>query len=429
MRTFVISITGLGMVAAIPTQNCTLDDYQNEIGWDISIPSVAECLSATETADDWTTCFADQPVSESCADDLGTLIADADTVCNSPCESINSTDCRICQGVVAMQQIAVLVPDTPYGMCGSESDRNAIMDADWSTVAEGDSVFDLIAVANVSELCGLCMTAWNATRPNTNIWNQTALDSDYCGPVCTDDAGSADCLNCLNVWWVSSLAYCSVTTWTGTCKDSDYASLAEMNPSTVKVCLEENAENEDALFHCLTDGTSVNLTQDCAAKLDGEFDYLIDEVCDTTICTEDNLSADCINCHGAVMVQDIFENAPEATGACGGSDDRDAMANVDMVAVIACGSEQASTGATCLGFQAEVSEICQMCLEEGTERAMKQCEPHCAPDAVGLDCMECVNYGLMSAAAYCNAHSGVAGMMGSLSLVSFVAIISFVLSA
>ena len=129
------------------------------------------------------------------------------------------------------------------------------------------------------------------------------------------------------------------------------------------------------------------------------------------------------------MVQEVFEHAPNGTGACGGSVDRAAMADVDMTAVIACGSEQSSTGATCLAFQAEASEECRVCLEERTERAMRQCKPHCADNQTGLDCMECVNIGLMSAAAHCNAHmSAAAGMMG-LPLVSLAALISLLLIA
>ena len=107
MHTLVISITGLAMVAADPPLDCSLGDYGEGIGWDLDISGVAQCLTTDITVDDWLSCLSDQPVSVDCINGLSANIADNLSVCDTPCESINSTDCRICNGVVAIQQIVL----------------------------------------------------------------------------------------------------------------------------------------------------------------------------------------------------------------------------------------------------------------------------------------------------------------------------------
>ena len=410
----IIAILGTVSVVVEGVEYCTIEDY-DKIGA-MSVVGVSNCL-LTDYPADWQTCLDNVNVTSDCAQNINGSITDALDECSVPCETPDTQPCRLCVGMLAVQVMTILAPvDT--GACGDQSDLEAIDGVCLEAIADG-GFGQLTTQAEPSLDCGLCIDSYAQAI--------TAPDrcSDYCGEIPT-----IGCDVCASVVMVSAIAYCNNNGLlpTVTCTVTDYDGLESINPAVVKSCV-EGATEDDGFVECLGNGTTANMNESCVEGLDAHIDFRIGEVCNATICTEENLSADCLNCHGAIMVQEIFENAPNATGACGGADDRAAMADVEMTAVVACGREQASTGATCLGFQAEVSEICQLCLEERTERAMKQCKPHCDPEVTGPDCMECVNYGLMSAAAYCNAHSGVTGMMRSLSLVSIVAIISFVLSA
>ena len=415
MHTLVISITGLAMVAADPPLDCSLGDYGEGIGWDLDISGVAQCLTTDITVDDWLSCLSDQPVSVDCINGLSANIADNLSVCDTPCESINSTDCRICNGVVAIQQIVVLEPEAPYAMCASAYDRDSIMAVDWTVVAQAGDIYDLFGIANVSEICTLCI----------DYWTNSVMSDAKCGPACTDSE-SVDCLNCLNVWWVSSLAFCAVTTWDASCEDSDFVSLTAMDPSIVKGCI-ETVENDDGLFHCLTNGTSTNLTKDCAATLVGEFDYYDFVGCGVhcTIAT----SIECANCKGANMFYQTLAYDSVLNGSCGTTEDRNLISEVDPEPVYACGETTPYAGATCIGSAANVSTGCMHCLASRTHHVRVQCSPHCS-DATSDDCLECVNIGLLGVAAFCNAHlSGSVGMSGLFFLIGLAVAISMTLLA
>ena len=256
------------------------------------------------------------------------------------------------------------------------AEKSAIESADFADIVTDGDIASFTDHAELSDSCSACFTA------------RATIISEQTGCFVACEAPDRECADCHNVVFVAAIAFCNSQDPLPdvNCAVTDYGGLDLVNPATVKTCM-ENVEEGDGFVECLGNGTAADLSDSCAVGLDAHIDFRIGEVCNATICTEENLSADCLNCHGAIMVQEIFENAPVGTGACGGDDDRLAMGNVDMTAVIACGSEEASTGATCLAFQAEASKICRSCLEAGTDRAMKQCGPHCADDVSSLDCM------------------------------------------
>ena len=396
MRTF-ISIAGLAMVAG-DDPNCVWEDYGYGFS-ELAFYEVAECLSANSTADNWDSCLNDQPVSETCGVYWSGLVADAASVCSTPCASINSTDCRTCNGVVALQQIAELVPNTSYAMCGSDYDRAQMIDASWSDVAAAENMTEwFLSVANFSDTCNYCLAediAW-------------ILEGENCGGLCTDNTTSPDCLNCVTAYMVDNLAWCSVYTWGEGCELTEMESLEMMDPAAVKTCM-EGVVKGDGLVHCLTDVNSVNISLNCATSIVGDIDYEIYDFCDAH-CT-DNTSVECYNCKGSIMAQKTFGyESPDVNGSCGSEEDLnllyDALTSNDTIReeVFTCGASAPYLGAMCLGIVAQVSTECNSCLTARSLHARQQCSDHCS-DATSVDCLECVNIGLMAAAAYCNVNA------------------------
>ena len=406
----IIALVGIAGVSSGGLDNCTEGDYDAIAA--MNVTAMAQCFIVDQPGQ-WQDCLNQNlDITCDCAQNIGDSAGNSEfTNCFGLCfEQAEHLDCRACIAAADAQQVSLLAP-TMEGSCGSSGDRELFANANISDIANHTHILLMPSLIGVSDGCASCLAA-------------RAVN---CVSSC--DVRDPTCLDCENVDFVSAMAYCNNNVWLPEpdCTVADHTGLDRMNPANVKTCIE--AAEGDGFVECFGNPDTVNMNANCSIGLDAHIDYRIGEVCNTTICTEDNLSADCINCHGAIMVQEVFEHAPNGTGACGGSDDRTAITDVDMEAVIACGSEQASTGATCLAFQAEASEECRVCLEDRTERAMRQCKPHCADDAVGPDCMECVNIGLMSAAAHCNVHmSAAAGMMG-LPLVSLAALISLLLIA
>ena len=413
MRTIISVVAGIAIVSTTELDDCTENDYR--LIATMGVLDMANCISVAH-AGDWQACMNTLSMTSDCAQHIQQNIDEATcTICGEPCQSPDSQGCRICLGVVAVQQIAVLAP-TEDGACGNSDDKLAI-----EGVSAADVVYDLSitafpSAASASQNCQSCIAAFSDIIP----------EDDNCGTLCNGgDADSPGCYDCYNVVMVKAMAYCNHVPWLAdvTCTDMDYERLDKMDPAAVKTCI-EGAE-DDGFVECFTDVDTVNLTEDCAMGLDQQIDFQIADICDTEICLLDNPTAHCLNCRGAVMVQEVFAHASEGAGACGNCQDREALRTVNMDAVIACGSEQASTGATCLAFQAEASELCRDCLQDRTELAIRQCQRHCVDDTAGPDCMECVNIGLMSAAAHCNDHmSGAAAVMG-LSLISIIVVTSF----
>ena len=414
MRT-IISLTGLAvtMVAGDLSSNCSYDDYA-QLG-DIGVTDVADCLTNVNV-DNWALCLGDSSIGDACIQDLAEHIAENIPICGTPCLNTTSTACRICNGVVVIQQIANLMPNAPYGLCGSEYDRETIMNASWSDVVEAGNISDLLlTVSTLSDSCNYCL-----------VWfSDNALSEGYCGDLCTDP-GSPDCKNCLNVWWGAGIAYCGTNIQDGTCVDADFEALDTMNPAIVKTCM-ENAH--DDIVHCLTDGANVNLTEECAVTLTSQFEAYYFAEC-TDHCVDDT-SVDCYNCRGSHMVQEAFAfDSDNVNGSCGNEADRNLINRVYMVDVVACDETAGHyAGATCIASVANVSSNCSICLTSRTHHARAQCSPHCH-DSSSVDCLECVNIGLLSAAAHCNAGgvSGSAGMVG-FSLMSLAALLSIVLLA
>ena len=403
-----ISLTGFAMVAAGPPPlNCTDDDY-----WylgNIPIAEVSDCITHVDIYN-WALCLSEWSVGESCTDALGALITSEGAACDVPCQNVTSPGCLICSGVIVIQQIAYLAPEAPFAMCGSDYDRAAIMNATWSDVVEAGAVSDLFfTVETLSDTCDYCMS-WVAEH---------ALHVEYCGPLCTDTE-SVDCYNCRNVWFASGVAWCSSQINNEQCIDADFESLQLMNPATVTTCL-DTPVNGDGLVHCLTDGGTVNLTKACATTLEGGFDFFAYADCGDH-CFVNN-SVECYNCKGAIMVYQTIAYDSILNGSCGTEHDRGLIYNVSMVDLFNCAETERYAAATCIGTTADVSPPCYTCLTLRTHEARQQCAAHCDDDEESADCLECVNIGLMSAAAYCNAHpSGSVGIAG-LSLFSFVAML------
>ena len=396
MRSF-ISIAGLAMVAG-DDPNCVWEDYEYGFAG-LDVYEVSECVSANSTTDDWNSCLGDQSVSEICGVYWAGLVADAAaSACSTPCESINSTDCRTCNGVVALQQISGQVPNTPYAMCGDDYDRAQMIYASWSDVAAAENMTDwFLSVANFSDTCNYCLAG-------EIEW---IFDNDYCADFCIDNTTSPECLNCVTVYMVESLAWCSVHTWDEGCEVEEMRSLESMDPGAVKTCI-EGVEKGDGLVHCLTDVDSVDISLNCATSIVGDIDYGIFDFCDAH-CT-DNTSVECYNCKGSIIAHRTFAyDSENVNGSCVSEDDRSllnaALVDNDTIreAVFTCGESTPYVGAICLGTVAQVSAGCDACLTSRSLYASQQCSAHCS-DSTSVDCLECVNIGLMAVAAYCNAN-------------------------
>ena len=413
MRTY-ISLSGgiVAMVAAVPAPNCTIDDYLDLS--DAPTADVANCITV-DHVDDWGECLTDRYIQPSCLDDLSEHIANAIPACTTPCENISSPACRICSGVIVIQQIVDLMPDAPYAMCGSDYDRGAIMNSSWTDVANAGNISSLyFGVSNLSETCTYCLS-W---------WNEDALSERSCGPACTDPE-SLGCYNCLNVWWASPLGWCGVQTNNAGCEDADFNKLDAMNPANVKTCM-ESVVNGDGLVPCLIEAGSVNLTEDCATTLKGQFDYYDFVGCGVHCAIATSL--ECANCKGANMFYQTLAYDSILNGSCGTNEDRNLISEVDPEPVYTCGETTPYAGATCIGSAANVSTGCMHCLASRSHHVRVQCSPHCS-DATSDDCLECVNIGLLGVAAFCNAHlSGSVGMSG-LSLIGLAVFIQIMFLA
>ena len=392
------------MVVADP--NCTYDDYYY-LG-DLPIADVSDCLT-TGSVDNWGVCISDHNINEVCTVDLAEHIVDEISTCATPCQNTSSAACRICSGVVVIQQIADLMPDLPYAMCGSDYDRETIVNTTWSDVVEAGNISSLyFGVNTMSDSCNYCLS-W---------YTDNVQDEQFCGQPCTDDAESVACYNCLNVWWGSAMAWCGVLTNDEGCAEPDFVGLNKMNPASVKTCM-ESVVNGDGLVHCLTDGGSVNLTDACATTILEQSGYYDSENCGDQ-CTGET-SIECANCKGANLFYQTFEYDSILNGSCGTEEDRLLIENVEFDFVYTCGATAPYVGAMCVGLTANVSTACMSCLTSRTQHARSQCASHCH-DSSSVDCLECVNIGLMGVAAHCNAHySGSVGITG-LSLVSLLAV-------
>ena len=419
MRASFIPLAGLALVAG-DDAICQLPDLGLGF-YQLQIAHVAECLTTNVTVDDWASCLADQEqVSEVCADYFAERVADGASVCSTPCVTINSTACRICNGVVALQEISYLVPNTSYTPCGSDYDRESIMNASWSDVVEAGNITDLFfTVATLSDSCDYCLH----DRMQRFITN--------CGDACTDPQ-SADCLNCRNVYMVVILSSCSSWIWEGICEDSDFVSIEAMDPATVKDCI-EGVENGDGLVHCLTDGgESVNLTEGCALTITGHFGYNQSYNCNES-CIDDT-TVECYNCKGSVIAQETFAfiDSANVNGSCGSDADLTLISDVynDTLkeGLLTCNSGSGPyAGAMCIGLAAGVSNGCSRCLVSRTHHVRQQCARHCH-HARSVDCLECVNIGMMAVAAHCNDHMSDSMGMTGLSLISLSAILSLIIS-
>ena len=388
--------------------------------------SVKSCLE-DNPGDGFVTCFDDSTLVNMTADCSIDLDGKIDEYVRHECnytscaDDSESVECYNCMGAAMVQQVVKYAPEG-NGSCGGD-EGSSISELDLALALEGCSdpysaaecIYNYVGASDDCQLC---------------IEEQTARGVRQCKHHCSGNPTGPDCLECANIGLMRAVAHCNFLPYIAppTCTADDYAGLDQMDAGAVALCL-ETVEVVDPFVDCFGIPDLVNMTEECSFGLHDHIQAGIEDECDTTICPLDDeatsLSADCLNCRGAVMVQETFEHAPEGTGACGDLDNRQAIADVDMDAVIACGKEMASTGATCLAFQAQASELCRECLELRTQRAMEQCTRHCGEDASGPDCMECVNIGLMSAAAHCNVHiSGSVGMMG-LSLIPLAALLAF----
>ena len=405
---------------AVSDVACSGDDFNALTFMDVG--TVQDCME-NQSGDGLVHCLGDGGslnISLDCSVGLdGTINEDVDEWCEDHCADMESFDCYNCRGAIAAQVVFSYAPPGD-GNCGSDADKSAISDANMTDVfacgtdAPNTGASCLADVANVSTECNWCLTS------------RTATSLDQCAVHCVDES-SVDCLQCVSIGMMNAAAYCNTfgVLPEVICTVTDYKELSNMNAGAVTTCLEEN---EDDFQLCLGDVDTVNMTDGCTVPLQTHIEDAWGTTCsEESVCANDILTAYCMNCRGAVMVQEVFAHAPNASGVCGSSDNLALMADVDMTAVIACGSEQAFTGATCLAFQAGASPRCRDCLEEGTLRAIGQCKAHCLVDETGPDCISCVNVGLMSAAAHCNM-SGSVGMVG-LSLISFAAILSLVFLA
>ena len=391
------------LVDGVP--DCSVHDY-NGVAL-MNLTAMAQCFTIDHPGQ-WYECIdsLQLAISLDCAgtigDDVGAMELD---LCYDRCFGHPAnTDCRLCIGVVSARAFMLHAP-TMTGPCGGEGDRERISGVCETQIINASDIHSLPAVADVSDSCSSCLSSHAVN----------------CASMC--EVRDAACLDCETIDFVSAIAYCNagVVLPVVNCSIADYTGLDKMNPAVVTTCVE--AAEGDGFIECFGNPDTVNMNSGCSIGLDAHMSYRIVDLCEDTVCASKSISAHCLNCQGSVIVQEIFEHAPNGTGACGGTDNLAAIAAVDMQAVIACGADQAITGATCLAFQAEASKLCINCLDERTKRAIEQCKPHCADDQSGPNCMSCINIGLMSAAAHCNAHmSGSVGFM-NVSLLSLVAII------
>ena len=412
MRKLILVLTGFAaiVVDAGPPPNCTDEEYYFISQMNVS--AMTDCITNVHV-DNWTQCIITEQVSsDGCAEHIGESIQALNlATCGFACVPYPTTlNCRICMGVVAIQGIVQEAPDTPYGMCGNQYDHDVIMNADASAVVGTGHVSELFStVTTLSDSCNYCLPSGV----------ESGLDEEHCGSACTDFA-SAECYNCLNLYWAAAFAFCTVDIADGSCSESDFVALDQMNIASVKGCMEHT--NGDGLVHCLTDGTSVNLNETCAVTLDGAFDYYAFYDC-SDYCTVDT-SIECANCKGAIMVYQTFAyDSVMVNGSCGTEEDRSLINDVNMTAVYECGLTTPYAGATCIASVANVSTPCDSCLTLRTQHAQSHCSAHCH-DPSSSDCLECVNIGLVSAAAHCNAHMSAAAGMTGISLISFAALIS-----
>ena len=405
----IIAISGLAAVAAGPPSNCTTDDYSKL--FDMNIESAALCLNDNDGS--WDSCLSIANMSTNCQTDMLALFdSNSNTTCGDLCTNVTSSGCRICLGVVAMQQADVLAPEVPWGVCGNSADRDAIASVNLSAIIEADSVTSIGIIGNFSNNCANCFAeaAWFTANP------------DYCGVPC-ETSGNSLCYDCEAVMFFEAISYCNVLLPPVSCVDSDYAGLARMNPGTVMTCL-ETSQADDAFVACFGELNTANLTSDCSVGLEAVINAHMADVCDTDVCADESVTVDCLNCRGAVFVKTTMDNLPSISGVCNETE-ISAMDTLDLSVVLSCATEPYSA-ANCFASGAEVSDACSMCIESRTTRAVHQCAAHCT-DSTSADCLTCVNIGLMGATAHCTFSSGAAGPVAS--VFSVAALLAFVLIA
>ena len=408
---FVAAMAYCSNVTWVPVIECTELDYSS-IG-DMNITTVSDCIT-NEHPFDWQLCLGVLDVGAICAFNLNSQIAAEIPECSSVCDGghTDSLACKTCWGAVAVRETAALSPDSE-GSCGGPDDfavLSALNELDLATSEDISTLGDL--VEGLSVFCKHCLDSRA----------EIIAMEEGCLAQCQDPS-LPECLDCKNVVMVSAMAHCNNVAWEPEieCTEADYDSIGRMNSALFSTC--KDGYETDGFYECLTNDSAVaNVTDVCAVVLDTHIDARTVTVCEAA-CTEDDAGIPCLNCQGAVIVQEAFEHAPLETGACGGEADLAAIANVDMDAVIECASHKPNNAAMCVSGVARLSLKCEHCLLGRTHRAVNQCKNICAGHPASPVCMECVNGGMLSTAAHCNSHpSGVAGMAG-LSFLSLAAVL------
>ena len=98
---------------------CNNSDYDALAAMDI--PTIAYCVY--DNSGVWDTCLATLALGEGCLTQLtGNYDDTGATTCSTPCTDPASVDCGICQGVVNVQETAILAP-IGTGPCANDLRR------------------------------------------------------------------------------------------------------------------------------------------------------------------------------------------------------------------------------------------------------------------------------------------------------------------
>ena len=216
---------------------------------------------------------------------------------------------------------------------------------------------------------------------------------------------------------VSLSAVAIVVRAVNNCTAADYINLGAMNAATMTYCI---GNSQDGLNGCLEHNNTAEMSTDCA----DQFNDNINEAygtCDPYCQDADWFSITCKNCRGSVAIQEIVALAPAGPEACGNAADIEAIGNANFTSVLDCGRVAPYSASFCVALVGAASDACMTCLMDRLPPAAAACVDYCTQDSLGDTCLDCMNYGQMSAMAFCIEGSGVGEKMLGLSLFSIIA--------
>ena len=413
---FIVALSGLAAVVAVPP--CTIDDFV-QMG-ELNASAMVDCVGGYRgNIGDCVTNEAVGNISFGCyVHVLGIgysgKIGDCDIYCIN--EDDPSIECQNCVAFVAMQAVAQSGPIDVDGACAPDLIALNAANVTEGVLCGGETrnmgAHCLGEAPSVSYLCNGCMN------------ERTDVLVNSCADMCTLNATSTNCLQCIDFGSLSVMAYCTVQDWMPpNCTEDNYLALAAADPPALADCMSGDIGNFSA---CFQDPAVVNITDHCYAHVRASYDDLIGD-CVESCQSDQDPSVICQTCLAFVMMQAVAKSAPEdASGDCAA--DLVALETANVQAGIVCAGGTRQLGAHCLSESEGVSYQCSKCIGHRNNLLVHSCSALCTDESPSVACRDCINFGSMTVMAYCIESNGVLGTMtmGASLLSLLVALITLV---